>query len=281
MNRLLLVLICCSLALPVFAQPQKQKSPEYQVVTVTQVIDGDTLVLITGEKIELIGIDCSEAAYNQQARKESEKSAEHINTIVARGRRAAEYVAELVMGKEVQVEFDVQKRNNAGNFLAYVYFSYCSECEVSVTEGFWDMHHYADDATLYKMLNAAIIQDGFGVPKSVPPNVKHTGLFQKLYKEARQQRQGLWQGEKVYREEGTGTIRTCKFTMGQRCGKCYCLQLPEQKDCSSLNFSTVGDLGYYVDKKVHYEGISSMYSKEKPTRKCPWYFKLLKIRLAQ
>lgn len=42
------------------------------------------------------------------------------------------------------------------------------------------------------MLNGEIIRSGYASPMTIPPNVKHADLFQKLYQEARENKRGLW-----------------------------------------------------------------------------------------
>jgi micrococcal nuclease len=66
------------------------------------------------------------------------------------------------------MEFDVQKRAKGGRLLGYVYLS----------DG--------------KMLNEEIVKAGYAYPMTVPPNVKYQERFLKAYREARENRRGLW-----------------------------------------------------------------------------------------
>lgn len=71
-------------------------------VKVKQVIDGDTVVLETGEHLRYIGIDCPEKDQPFY-------------------REAKEFNQKLVEGKEIKTEFDIQKKDKYGRTLAYVY----------------------------------------------------------------------------------------------------------------------------------------------------------------
>ncbi|OGC76001.1 MAG: hypothetical protein A2145_00845 [candidate division Zixibacteria bacterium RBG_16_40_9] len=73
-----------------------------KVVKVKEVIDGDTVILETGEHLRYTGIDCPEKdqPFYQEAQKFNQK---------------------LVQGKEIRTEFDVQKKDKYGRILAYVY----------------------------------------------------------------------------------------------------------------------------------------------------------------
>ena len=106
------------LSLPAFGQ-----TPEW--ATVVKVIDGDTLVLkMNGkeEKFRLIGIDCPEARVNPKAQKDSERSGEDLRKIIEMGQKATEFIKSLVRkGDRVRIEFDVQKRDQYGRLLGYVY----------------------------------------------------------------------------------------------------------------------------------------------------------------
>ncbi len=70
--------------------------------------------------------------------------------------------------RSVRLEFDVQELDRYGRTLAYVYL---------------------EDGTF---VNAWLVENGYAAVLTVPPNVKHQGLFLKLQREAREQKRGLW-----------------------------------------------------------------------------------------
>jgi micrococcal nuclease len=125
-----------------------------QTPLVTRVIEGNTLELSTGEKVRLIGVDTPEI-------KDPRK------LVQAFGKDASAFTTQLVEGKHVRLEFDVQRQDQYQRLLAYV---------------------YVGDV----MLNAELVRQGYAQVAPFAPNVKYQGLFLKLQREAREARRGLW-----------------------------------------------------------------------------------------
>jgi len=123
-----------------------------KVIKVKEVIDGDTIVLQSGEHVRYIGIDTPEKdqPFYQQAKELNQK---------------------LVEGKEIRIEFDVQRKDKYGRLLAYVY----------VGETF---------------VNAELVRNGLANLYTVPPNVKHSDYFLKLQSEAKEKKLGIWSEDK-------------------------------------------------------------------------------------
>jgi len=145
------------------------KSYNYADITVSRVIDGDTLKLESGERVRLIGIDTPEMHESDKLYRDSQRTGQDVRTIQALGRRAYEVTKKLVEGKRVSLEFDVEKYDKYGRLLAYVYLN--------------------KDGTF---VNAEIIKQGYASLMTIPPNVKYADLFSKLYQEARKNKRGLW-----------------------------------------------------------------------------------------
>jgi len=144
------------------------KSYNYTNILVTRVVDGDTLKLENGERVRLIGIDTPEMHESQKLYRDSARSKQDISTIQKLGKRAYEFTKNLVEGKRVSLEFDVEKHDRYGRLLAYVYLK---------------------DGTF---VNAKIVEEGYASLMTFPPNVKYADLFLKLHQEARNSRKGLW-----------------------------------------------------------------------------------------
>ncbi len=126
---------------------------------VKKAIDGDTIVLDNDEAVRYIGIDTPEIRRKVK------------NKWVYNPRPYAEeakgFNRRLVEGKVVNLEFDVEKRDRYGRLLAYV---------------------YVDDI----FVNAKMLQEGYALLYTNPPNVKYVELFIKLAKEGRENKKGLW-----------------------------------------------------------------------------------------
>ncbi len=84
------------------------------------------------------------------------------------GEEASEANRKLVDGKTVRLEFDVQEQDRYGRLLAYVYLE----------EG--------------TFVNAWLVEHGYAMVMTFPPNVKHQELFLRLQREAREAGRGLW-----------------------------------------------------------------------------------------
>jgi len=135
---------------------------------VKRVVDGDTLVLESGERVRLIGVDTPELHESSKLTRDARRSGQDQKTIQALGRRAYEFTRNLVEGKRVSLEFDVEKYDKYDRLLAYVYLK---------------------DGTF---VNAEIVKQGFANLMTIPPNVKYADFFLKLYQEARENNRGLW-----------------------------------------------------------------------------------------
>ncbi len=147
-----------------------QNQPACNVV---RVIDGDTFFCQFSdgkeEHIRLIGIDTPESRRNPKAERDSERTGEDIETIITQGKKAANFTESyLKLETTVNLELDVQPRDNYGSLLAYVYLP---------------------DGT---MLNALLVQEGYAQVTAIPPNVKYQELFLKLQREAMENNRGLW-----------------------------------------------------------------------------------------
>lgn len=162
-------LILSILILLLSISPVLSKEPtDYNNIKVIKVIDGDTFKLENRENVRLIGIDCPESRVNAKAKKDSKGTAQDLKTITKMGKEATKFVKELVEGKYVKIQFDVERKDRYERLLAYMYLQDGS------------------------FLNASIVKSGYASPMTIPPNVKYADLFQKLYQEARENKRGLW-----------------------------------------------------------------------------------------
>lgn len=127
---------------------------------VTKVVDGDTFYIddgtARGQRIRLIGIDAPET------RKSSRKEIGYY------GKEASNYLSKVLKGNSIRLEYDVTRKDRYGRTLAYAYLE----------NGLF--------------LNADLVKKGYAMTLTLPPNVKHAALFQKLQEEARTHKRGLW-----------------------------------------------------------------------------------------
>jgi micrococcal nuclease len=134
---------------------------EVDYLTVTRVIDGDTFWGIDNElrtvKVRLLGIDAPES------RRSAHKEVGYY------GKESEEYLKTLLSGMKVRVEYDVERHDQYGRTLAYVYL---------------------DNGTF---VNAELVKNGYARVMTFPPNVKHVDEFVKLQRMARRKKAGMWE----------------------------------------------------------------------------------------
>ena len=159
---------CLSVGKAALPHHNTASAQQRSFIYITRAIDGDTVVLASGEHVRLIGIDTPESRYNSKLERDSARSRKDINAILKMGKEASKFTRQLVEGKRVRLEFDVQRRDRYGRLLAYIYL---------------------EDGTF---VNARIMQEGYAQSMTIPPNVKYADIFLKLQEEARKNGKGLW-----------------------------------------------------------------------------------------
>lgn len=169
MKKILFLFILFSLASGFFFSLEcAGVAPRYEDILVKRAVDGDTLLLENGERVRLIGIDTPEMHDSNKLYKDSRKSGQDVEAIKELGRKAYQFTKNLVEGKRVKLEFDVERFDKYKRLLAYVYLK---------------------DGTF---INAEIVKQGYASLLTIPPNVKYADSFLKLYHEARVDSRGLW-----------------------------------------------------------------------------------------
>lgn len=128
---------------------------------VSRISDGDTFYVKTRKsekfKIRLIGIDAPES-YNVGTKVRKEYF----------GKEAKIHLTNLLKNKRVKLIFDVQKTDRYGRILAYAYL----------------------ESGIF--LNQHLVENGFALVATFPPNVKFAEVFAKAEKSARNKKLGLW-----------------------------------------------------------------------------------------
>lgn len=145
----LLAAVLLALAVPVFAATLEG--------AVVRVVDGDTIHVRIGDRVETvryIGVNTPEVRHPQRGEEPGGREATAVNR-------------QLVAGKHVRLELDVQERDRYRRMLAYVWIG-------------------------EMMINAELVRLGYAQVMTIPPNVRHQALFVKLQRDARDARRGLW-----------------------------------------------------------------------------------------
>jgi micrococcal nuclease len=126
--------------------------PDGDLVTVTQIIDGDTIYVALGGttyRVRYIGMDTPERG-------------DYFLDDATEANRG------LVEGQQVILVKDVSETDRFGRLLRYVYL---------------------EDGTF---VNAELVRQGYAVIATFPPDVRHQALLLELEREAREADQSLW-----------------------------------------------------------------------------------------
>jgi micrococcal nuclease len=127
--------------------------------TVSRVIDGDSIVLDTGEQVRYLGIDAPEMG-------------KQAGGPQFYAREAVAFNKQLVLLKKVRLEFDEERHDAYGRILAYVFVKNI-------------------------FVNAEMVRRGYARAMIKPPNIKYKDLFVKYQNEAMGKEIGLWQEKKT------------------------------------------------------------------------------------
>jgi len=144
-----------------FGCTQKEISSKVKVL---EVIDGDTVVLENGKTLRYIGIDAPEVRRYI--------GGEWVYDPQPFSLEAKEFNKNLVEGKYIKIEFDVQKKDKYGRLLGYCFID-------SI------------------FINAKLLEEGLAFLYTRPPNVKYVDLFVSSQKKAREDKKGIWKDQAI------------------------------------------------------------------------------------
>jgi len=122
--------------------------PSFRGIRMRDVTDGDTMVLNNGRTVRYIGIDTPE------------KDELFF-------REATEANREMLHGKKISLEYDIERQDRYGRDLAYVWV----------------------DSVL---VNAELIKKGLASVYFFSPNLKYRDRFLSVQKQARERKMGIW-----------------------------------------------------------------------------------------
>jgi micrococcal nuclease len=124
---------------------------------VERVVDGDTIVVrVDGrsERVRYIGVDTPESV----------KPGVRVQCFA---KSAAKENRRLVLGRDVRLSYDAERRDRYGRLLAYVWRG--------------DL-----------LVNAELVRLGYGKPLEIAPNLAHAPQLRELAAAAKRGRRGLW-----------------------------------------------------------------------------------------
>ncbi len=143
-----------------------------ELLSVTKVIDGDTIEISTGQKVRYIGMDTPESTIQTECF----------------GKEASEKNRQLIDGKKVRLEKDVSETDKFGRLLRYVYIQEDSSPEI--------------------FINEYLVKEGYANAVTYPPDVKYQEKLKEAEREARDNGRGLWSSCPVQEVKSASVSRT-------------------------------------------------------------------------
>lgn len=130
-----------------------------QRILVTEVIDGDTIKIQTGQTVRLLGIDTPETKDPRRP-------------VGCFGKEASNETKKLLFGKEIILQKDVSETDKYGRLLRYIYLP------------------LEDGQALF--VNDYLVRAGFASALTYPPDVKFNEQLREAERFAKQNYRGLW-----------------------------------------------------------------------------------------
>jgi micrococcal nuclease len=148
--------------------------PAAATAVVTRVVDGDTVEVRIGggvEDVRLIGVDTPETVKPGAA-------------VECFGPRASGFSQRLLEGRRVRLVFGVERRDDYGRLLAYVY--------LGGDAGAGARREGAPGDGPAGFVNAELVRLGLARSLTIPPNDRFAPLLRRLELEAARAGRGLW-----------------------------------------------------------------------------------------
>lgn len=236
---------------------------DYSQIKVLEVIDGDTIKLSNGRLLRYIGLDTPELRIKK-------KGGDFQYQPQPFSLEAKEFNRKLVEGKLIRIEFDLEKTDRYGRILGYCFF---------------------EDT----FVNARLIEQGYAVLSTRPPNVKYVEIFVAAQKKAREAKKGLWGSFPVINHSQAGEyinqIRSVEGVVlsSYKSKKCVFLNFGQnyRKDFSVVIFNNTLDafsrkgidpLNFYNQKKIRVTGKIREYNGPEVIVNSPYEIELLEGR---
>jgi micrococcal nuclease len=170
---------------------------------VTRVIDGDTIEVALDNEIvtvRLIGIDTPETVHPTEP-------------VGCFGPAASRFTTSALEGRPVRLEFDVERLDQYGRTLAYVWLG-------------------------DELFNETLVREGYAVVDTFPPNVKYVEKFTAGQQDAQSHERGLWgavchEPEPEPVDTGGGGGGKCDPSYPDVCIPPY----PPDLDCADIPFT--------------------------------------------
>lgn len=145
------------------AEPEDPSATLDGPYAVERVVDGDTIYIINdaaeSEKVRFIGIDTPESVHADESKNSDA------------GLVASAFTKELLTGQSVWLEYDIDRQDQYGRTLAYVYI---------------------EEGETLVMVQDQLLYHGLAQTMTIQPNSKYAEHFAEIQREAQQAGHGFW-----------------------------------------------------------------------------------------
>jgi micrococcal nuclease len=138
------------------------------------IVDGDTLILVDGQKVRYIGINAPELAHDSRSAEPYGEASKQFNVL-------------LVNGKRVRLEFDKERFDRYQRILAYIFLKNTT------------------------FVNAEILANGFAYLLRKRPNLKYDTILLQSQRSAMSAKRGIWQNWKENENTVVGNKNSFRF----------------------------------------------------------------------
>ena len=198
------------------SEESQEKKETQNLIRVAKVIDGDTIELESGERLRYIGIDTPET----------------FNKNECFGKESTQKNKELVEGKRVRLEKDVNNTDKYGRLLRYVYL---------------------EDGTF---VNKELVKQGYAYAVSYPPDIKYQEEFKEAQKEAVENNLGLW-------SSCSNSKKETKSANAPKSSKSITKKSTSQPILNKSACNIKGNISYRTKEKIYHLPNCPYYSKTK------------------
>ncbi|HLD87738.1 MAG TPA: thermonuclease family protein [Candidatus Omnitrophota bacterium] len=172
LNLFLFVLVFAFIPFAVWGQPVDDLinfSKKQEDGLIVKVVNTDMVVLENGHRLKLIGIESAGLPPRKyvQLDKNGIPIEEKEEATIPLEEQALTYAQEIMEGKKVKIEYDIESVDPEGRRFAYV--------------------HLSDG----RMANTELLRQGFVYLKIRPPNIKHAAELRAAYQEAKREQRGF------------------------------------------------------------------------------------------
>ncbi|MFH1459786.1 MAG: thermonuclease family protein [Candidatus Omnitrophota bacterium] len=165
--------------LKIYVKKQSRSEQAYDNILVTEVVSGDIIRLENGELIRLIGVDTPELNRGVKFDADVKITGLQSEVLEVMAKESWLFLKDLVLDKNIRVEFDKKRKDLYGVLLGYVFI-------------IQEFKKRGDPRKEEVFVNAECIKNGYTYNVDNQPNDYYKDLFDRLHQEVGLNSKGIW-----------------------------------------------------------------------------------------